>query len=60
VIPTQQSLDTMMDRAYAFRVIRAGGDGHHRPIGERILLESRAEARWKKGFLEVCKQIAEA
>ena len=43
VVPTQQSLDTMMDRARAFRVIRVGGAAHHRPIGEGILLESRAE-----------------
>jgi hypothetical protein len=39
---TQRSLDTMLDRARAFRVIKGGVSGD-RPLGKTILLEGRDE-----------------
>jgi hypothetical protein len=38
--PTQQSLDTMIERAHAFRVIKGGASGG-RPLGNMVLLEGR-------------------
>jgi hypothetical protein len=53
VVPTQQSLDTMMDRAHAFRVIRVGA-AHHR-LTKRIVLEGRDEGMlaYLRHFLQI-------
>jgi hypothetical protein len=40
--PTQQSLNTMIERARAFRIIK-GGASCGRPLGNEILLEARDE-----------------
>jgi hypothetical protein len=40
--PTQQSLDTMIDRAHLVRVIE-GGVSHGQPLGKKILLEDAGE-----------------
>jgi hypothetical protein len=42
VEPTQKSLDTMIERARAFRIIKGGVSGD-RPMGTEILLEGRDE-----------------
>jgi hypothetical protein len=40
--PTQQSLDAMIERAHAFRVIEGGVSGGQ-PLGNKILIEGRGE-----------------
>jgi len=58
VEPTQKSLDTMIERARAFRIIK-GGASCGRPLGNEILLEGRDEKMLAdlRHFLQIVRPL---